>query len=155
MPRYDEQEGIAFSIIDRLIDPTVPDSADKALRRLKESVLLDLERLLNTRRRVPELPEELEEAAGTIVTYGLPDLSSFAVGEEPDRELLRGAIEEVIMLFEPRLRDVIVDASPSGGNEGALHFRIDASLLVSPSPEPISFDTRLELNSGEYKIQEG
>ena len=155
MRRDDEQEGIALSVIDWLIDPTVPASKDKALERLRRSVLLHLERLLNTRRRVPELPEGLEEAAGTIVTYGLPDLSSFAIGEEPDRELLRLAIEEAITLFEPRLRDVIVDAPLSGGNVGAMHFRIDASLLVSPSPEPISFDTRLELNSGKYQVEEG
>jgi len=42
----------------------------------------------------------------------------------------------------------------SGSNSGRqLRFQIEALLLMDPSPELISFDTVLELSSGEYQIK--
>jgi type VI secretion system protein ImpF len=33
-----------------------------------------------------------------------------------------------------------------------LHFRIDGLLLMDPAPEHVSFDTVLELISGQYEV---
>ena len=35
-----------------------------------------------------------------------------------------------------------------------LKFRIEASLNVEPTPEPIAFDTVLQLGSGEFEVKE-
>ena len=34
-----------------------------------------------------------------------------------------------------------------------LHFKIEALLIMDPAPERISFDTVLELASGQYKVE--
>ena len=42
----------------------------------------------------------------------------------------------------------------SGSNNGRqLRFQIEALLLMDPAPELISFDTVLELASGEYQVK--
>ena len=43
---------------------------------------------------------------------------------------------------------------PARGTERAMHFRIDAMLVVDPAPERVTFDTALQLVNGEYKVQE-
>lgn len=40
-------------------------------------------------------------------------------------------------------------------HERALRFRIDARLRVEPAPEPVTFDTVLQLHSGEYLVKGG
>lgn len=155
MRRTDHYERIVFSVLDRLLHPHLPDKHDAGLRHFKASVLRDLESLLNTRRRLNDLAEGMEDVSRSVVGYGLPDLSSFGVGEALHRELLRDAIDEAIRVFEPRLCDVNVYPVDTGGDEGSLRFIITANLIVNTSPEPVSFDTRLELSSGEYKVREG
>jgi predicted component of type VI protein secretion system len=34
-----------------------------------------------------------------------------------------------------------------------LKFRIEANLDVEPAPEPVSFDTVLQMGSGEFRVQ--
>jgi len=67
---------------------------------------------------------------------------------------MRRLIEEAIGIFEPRLQDVNVSVEPVLTGERALRFRIDANLVVDPAPEPISFDTTLQLVNGEYRVAE-
>jgi type VI secretion system protein ImpF len=67
---------------------------------------------------------------------------------------MRRFIEEAIRIFEPRLQDVAVTVEPVLIGERALRFRIDANLIVDPAPEPVTFDTTLQLVNGEYKVQE-
>jgi type VI secretion system protein ImpF len=63
-------------------------------------------------------------------------------------------IEEAIIDFEPRLGSVHVslvdeDDDPT---RRQVHFLIEAMLRVDPSPEPVVFDTVLEVASGEYQL---
>jgi type VI secretion system protein ImpF len=63
-------------------------------------------------------------------------------------------LESTISSFEPRLSGVKVNIVESGSNSGRqVRFQIEALLLMDPSPELISFDTVLELSSGEYQIK--
>ncbi|MEJ7618547.1 MAG: type VI secretion system baseplate subunit TssE, partial [Pyrinomonadaceae bacterium] len=62
-------------------------------------------------------------------------------------------IEMAIAIFEPRLSDVSVYIEPMSETERMLRFRIDARLLVDPAPEPVTFDTALQISSGQYVIQ--
>ena len=34
-----------------------------------------------------------------------------------------------------------------------LRFQIEALLMIEPAPERITFDTKLELTSGEYSVE--
>ena len=158
MARTDNEVRVTLSVLDRLIDyepemtREAPASRSKNMRQLKQSLRRDLELLLNTR-HTREIPPDLKEVNASLAAYGLPDYSSANVKSPSDQNRMRRTLENLISTFEPRLTDVNVTLEPARENERALHFRIDAQLLVDPAPELITFDTVLQLVNGEYKVQ--
>jgi type VI secretion system protein ImpF len=58
-----------------------------------------------------------------------------------------------VRIFEPRLTSVQVALAPSQSAGRTLRFVIDALLRIDPAPEHITFDTTLELTSGEYAVK--
>ena len=159
MPRIEGEVRITPSVLDRLVDdePQVssepPMSRPKSLRQLKDAVRRDLEWLLNTRQLVDKIPEGLKEVRQSLAAYGLPDFTATGVKSPRDQERVRRVIQVAIELFEPRLKDVSVTVHPGRDFERSLHFRIDASLQVEPAPEPVVFDTALEILSSEFQVQ--
>jgi len=146
-------------VLDRLIDyePEVSRepiaSRTKSLRQLKQSVRRDLEWLLNTRQIVDGLPPDLKEVNNSLAAYGLPDFSHINIENLDDQKQMQRVIERVIQIFEPRLEDVVVTVEPPRHAERVMRFRIDARLKVEPAPEPVVFDTMLQLGSGQYIVQ--
>ena len=55
--------------------------------------------------------------------------------------------------FEPRLTDVHVTLESTDTVDRRLRFHIEGNMKLDPAPEEISFDTVLELSSGEYKVK--
>jgi type VI secretion system protein ImpF len=159
MPRSDSQARITKSVLDRLIDtePGIagdpPESPLKSLRELKQSVRRDLEWLLNTRQTIEDLPADYEETVRSLAAYGLPDFTAASVKSPTTQDFIRQTIAEAVRLFEPRLMEVSVTQDAALGSERALRFRIDAQLRVDPVPEPVTFDTTLQLTSGEYEVK--
>lgn len=160
MARTDNEIRITPSVLDRLLDfePDVsaeaPKSRSKSLRDLKISVRRDLEWLLNTRRYIEEIPENLEEVNKSVAVYGLPDFTGASAKGAGDQKRLVKQIETALKIFEPRFLDLKVTLEPTDNFERALKFRIDARLDVEPTPEPISFDTVFQLGSSEFSIKE-
>lgn len=161
MPRSDNEIRITPSVLDRLIDyePELSheplDSRAKSLRQFKQAVRRDLEYLLNTRQVVGGLPPELKEINKSLAAYGLPDFSTVNVKSPADQSRMQRALEATISRFEPRLRAVKVTLEPTQREtERALRFRVDAHLQVEPALEPVTFDTVLQLHSGQYQIEE-
>jgi type VI secretion system protein ImpF len=158
MPRIDDEIRINLSVLDRLVDfePEVkaepPASRSKALRQVKQALKRDLEWLLNTR-RVLEVPEELPLLSNSLLAYGLPDFSTLSVKSAEDQHGLLLALETTLRRFEPRLEDVVVSVASSSVLERAFRFRIEARLRIDPVPEPISFDTTLQLGSGNFAVK--
>jgi type VI secretion system protein ImpF len=158
MPRIDEEIRINLSVLDRLVDfePDVRTeplaSRSKALRQVKQSLKRDLEWLLNTR-RVFEVPAELPVLADSLLGYGLPDFSTFSIKSAGDQHELTLALEAVLKRFEPRLEDVVVSVATASVLERAFRFKIEARLRIDPVPEPISFDTTLQLGSGNFAVK--
>ncbi|HLG17547.1 MAG TPA: type VI secretion system baseplate subunit TssE [Blastocatellia bacterium] len=161
MPRTDNEIRITPSVLDRLIDyePEIsrepPASRSKSLRQLKQSVKRDLEWLLNTRLAPGFLPPDLEEVNHSLAAYGLTEFTSFNVKTQADQSRLRRTLEGVIGTFEPRLEEVNVTLLPMQQGQSAVHFRVDARLRIEPAPEPITFDTALQIDNGEYVVKEG
>lgn len=173
MPRTDNEIRVVPSVLDRLLDyePEVSSepapSRAKSLRHMKQSVRRDLEWLLNARQSSPAssagdgradteapstrpLPAEVYDS---LISYGLPDFSSASIFSVLDQNRIRRALEMAVERFEPRLRDVVVKVLPARETERALRFRIEARLRVEPAPEPVTFDTVLQIHSGEYRIE--
>jgi type VI secretion system protein ImpF len=160
MARIDNEVRITLSVLDRLLDyePEIsrepPASRSKNLRQMKTAVRRDLEWLLNTRQIVGGIPEGLKETTRSLAAYGLPDFSAASVKSYTDQARMRRTIEDMISIFEPRLRDVSVSIEASEETERSLRFRIDGNLMVEPAPEPVTFDTVLQLVNGEYQVKE-
>ncbi len=150
---------ITVSVLDRLIDLEPesrvenPPSRSQSVRLLKNAVRRDLEWLLNSR-RICELPDEaLKEVNRSAYMYGLPDLSALTMSASGDRNKLARQIVTAINLFEPRLANVRL--APIGTPDAAksdVHLRIEAMLRMDPVPEPISFDTIIDLKSGNCRL---
>jgi type VI secretion system protein ImpF len=158
MARIDEEVRINLSVLDRLVDfdpearTEPPPSRSKALRQVKQALKRDLEWLLNTR-RVLDVPDELPLLGESLLAYGLPDFSNFSVKSAHDQHDLTLALEATLKRFEPRLEDIVVTVANASVLERAFRFKIEARLRIDPVPEPISFDTTLQLGSGNFAVK--
>lgn len=159
MARIDSDVNIVPSILDRLLDDEPEVSTEPAstriknLRSLERSVARDLEALLNSRQEtLQELPSEFKEVSRSLLTYGLPDFTSFSLLTQEDRLRIRRSVEDAINRFEPRLLRVRVALEAPREHDRGLRFRIDAFLRVDPSPEPVTFDAVLQMNTQQYVI---
>ena len=156
MAREAFEQGLLPSIIDRLIDP---ESGGTAWRHgygvddMVDSVRRDLEELLNTRQSHTGLADGFSAVRGSVLAYGLPDLTSVNSITPQQRAEIGRIIEAAVARFEPRLRDVrAVMLDPGDGKDRSVKFRIDARLNVDPAPD-VAFETILELTSGHYSVQ--
>lgn len=159
MARTPSDAAVTISVLDRLIDqdPRTPDEPPQtrlqSVRQLREAVRRDLEWLLNTRRVAVPPPPELRELNRSVYAFGLPDFSGFSSASPADQASLIRQLQSTVKLFEPRLTNIrVLLLEPGTRSVGKLRFRIDGMLLMDPAPEHISFDTVLELNSGEYEV---
>jgi len=160
MSRTDHEIRLTPSILDRLLDfePQMskepPRSQAQSLADLKKSVKRDLEWLLNTRHTPIEIPETLEELNESMAVYGLPDLTALSVKNPNEQNRLAKSIETALRVFEPRFINVKVSLEPIDSTDRQLRFHIEAHLDIEPVPEPVSFDTVLQVGSGEFAITE-
>ncbi len=160
MALRDNEIKITPSIIDRLIDfePKVsreaPKSRSQDLRELKQSVRRDVEWLLNTRLSGEEIPESLEQLNNSLAVYGLPDFTGMSSKSLDDKKSLIRSIENALRVFEPRFMNLKVALEEADEFQRGIKFRIQATLRVEPTPEPIVFDTVLQVGSGEFKVEE-
>jgi len=160
MTKVDNDVNIVPSLLDRLLDDDPQVSKEPVTSRIQDlrayegAVARDLEALLNSRHEtLEELPSEFVEVNRSLVTYGLPDLTSLSLLSQDDRNRIRRAVEQAITVFEPRLLRVRVALEAPRERDRGLHFRIDALLRVDPTPEPVTFDAVLQLNTQQYVIQ--
>ena len=153
----DEERPVQQSVLDRLIqNPDAPETPSRlqSVRELKTAVRRDLEWLLNTRSIAVKPPEPLTELIASVYTYGLPDITSLSADDVKSRSRLRAMIGESISIFEPRLTGVeVVDASARVAGARQMRFVIQAFLKMDPSPERVSFDTVLDLATGQYAVK--
>lgn len=159
MAKRDTEGVITLSVLDRLIDndpktnSEVPPTRPQAMRELKAALKRDLEWLLNTRQYPEPLGEGAKELLQSLVHYGLPDICSLGTHSAGDHRRLLRMMEAALTTYEPRLENIKVTLEPVALNSRSLKFVIDAFLRVDPAPEHVSFDTVLELTSGEYQVK--
>ena len=156
MPR-EEDRPVQQSVLDRLIGADTDGAGItrmQSVREMKASVRRDLEWLLNTRSIATPPPEPLKQVRDSVYTYGLGDITSFSADDPKARVRLRHMIEEAIARFEPRLTAVEVSEAGQLTKESRqLRFSIQALLRMDPTPERISFDTVLDIASGQYAVK--
>lgn len=159
MAKRDATGPVTLSVLDRLIDrdpetrSEVAFTRAQSLRELKLGLKRDLEWLLNTRKTIDPAPESAQETTRSVYHYGFADISSKSVASSRDQSELIREMESAIALFEPRLKRARVRIEAQEGNFRTLKFVIEGLLCMDPAPEPIRFDTVLELGKGEYEIK--
>ncbi|HEY0429893.1 MAG TPA: type VI secretion system baseplate subunit TssE [Pyrinomonadaceae bacterium] len=160
MPRADHEIRVTASVLDRLLDfePKMSTEAlksrSKSLDELKQSIKRDLEWLLNARSYAGEIDENLEEVKKSVMVFGLPDFTGLSAKSDAELKRLTRTLERTIKTFEPRFLNLKVSLEPVSATDRQLNFRIEAQLNVEPSPEPIAFDTILQLGSGDFSVKE-
>jgi type VI secretion system protein ImpF len=160
MARRDASGPVTLSVLDRLIDKDPENSSEvpltraQSLRELKQALKRDLEWLLNTRKTIDPAPESARETVRSVYQYGFADISSRSVLSTRDHSDLIREMESAIAIFEPRLKRARVRMEQvKGGGFRSLSFVIEGLLCMDPAPEPVRFDTVLELGKGEYEIK--
>ncbi len=159
MARPAARQKLVPSILDRLIDetprehPSVHADVPMDLARIKASVRRDLEWLLNSKQPLFDPPESLQHLAQSLLTFGLPDFTVASLGSPRDQDALRRAIEAAVRRFEPRLAEVSVHLEEGREFDRSLRFRIEGMLQTDPEPEPVTFDSVLQMNTRDFVVQ--
>lgn len=155
----DQIANLQASILDKLLDEEPDRPLEPALQRqtsfaeIRASVIRDIEQLLNTRRSVLAVPDTLAQVARSLHVYGLRDFTSENPGSPQVLQRLRREVVQTLNLFEPRLKNVVVQIENRTGDRN-LHFRISGTLVITPLSEPVVFDTLFDSNRGEYVISQ-
>lgn len=156
------ERNVRLSLLDRLIDQEPESNTDphmsrfESVNQFRKSIKRDLEFLLNTVRNADPIPDAYNELRRSVYFYGLPDLNGVALDNPQDEARLLRSLEDAITTFEPRLTRVRVIAYERlSKKKSSLVFHVEALLMIDPQPEPISFDTVLEIAKGSYTVKEG
>lgn len=151
--------GFLPTLFERLFDDAPHREAEAdPLRRwsveeLKDSVIRDLESLLNNRAALGRKAfAPFPESQRSVISYGMEDFVGLSLANPGDRELICRTLQDAIAHHEPRLREVAVHLEADRSTIGCLQFSISAVLYVAPANEPVSFDALLQPNTQQYSI---
>jgi type VI secretion system protein ImpF len=151
MSKTKNERLLTQSLIDRLTDyEDWPTTRNASLRMYREGIKRDVEWLLNSRRPFVTAVDNYEMASVSVFNFGLPDLTSLR-GHDPNAVLM--AILQALRTYEPRIRDPRVQVVRSDTLTRSLRFHVDGMLVFEDGEEDISFDTVLEIISGEYEVK--
>lgn len=125
------------------------------VRAVKAAVMRDLEWLLNARN-----PRGLEDVAntegsgyGTVIDFGLPDLTLLDLRDSTDRAKLERQIAVAIERHEPRLADVSVEFRGSEESYGRTRFHVEGTLLIEPQAVEFPFDTTINWLNRRVEVE--
>lgn len=143
--------------MDRLIDEDTtisfePVRDEQTLRQVKDSLVRDLENLLNSRRNIVTVSTAYQEVNSSLFVYGLPDYTNRNPGNSAVRSQLRLEIEKTVTRFEPRLKNVTVQIDSPESVSRELKFRITGILVHEAVSEVVVFDTQYDPALSSYTI---
>ena len=150
----EDQVEISGSLLDKLAPREDAAGSRFSADSIEESIIRDLEMLLNTRREEFLVPPEFEQTAASIVNFGIPDLSkcgSLRLG--PEQTKLCRWIEDAIRIFEPRLGNVSVRIVDRENVNPVLRFRVEAKAEFTATR--VAFELGLKRDNGELAILPG
>jgi type VI secretion system protein ImpF len=160
MARGTPQKVVRPSFYDRLtgqVPKNVPGPQLVAdVRALKRAVARDLERLLNTVAWLPWDLERSDELANCILTFGLPDLSTYSWISPKAQNSICTALEQAIRVHEPRLVPRTVRVELLERHDVAdfrIRFRIEGLMKIEPVIERVAYDSHIDFDSGAVHIE--
>lgn len=142
------------SILDRLAPREESGGLGGYQDSIEDSILRDLEMLLNTRREEFLVPAEFEQTASSIVNFGVPDLAKCgSLRTGPEQAKLCRWIEDAIRIFEPRLCNVAVRVVDRENVNPILRFRVEGKAEFTA--RRVAFELGLKRDSGELAVLPG
>jgi len=155
------REHLQPSLLDRLTDlnPTrESDTLDErvmSLRRLRESVIRDLEWLLNTGcLATTQDLADYPEVRRSVLNYGIPDIAGGSASGK-DSVRMERELKQAILDFEPRILPATLKVSVTiNDNEmsaNTMIFEIQGELWWQPLPERFYIRTTLDLELGKFR----
>ncbi|MEX0725272.1 MAG: type VI secretion system baseplate subunit TssE [Planctomycetaceae bacterium] len=128
---------------------------------LEKAILSSISNILNTRWRLMHLNEEElthtendETAHASLYIYGIPDFVATENNFILEPQLLLNQIKHAVERFEPRLNNVRIEEHRlPNGNRRNIHFRVFATLSVSPYT-PVTFSSQMDLSTGRFEVTE-
>lgn len=118
-----------------------------------ESLDADLSALLNTRRAEYGWESVYEQAAKSILTYGIVDFTGYNLNSSVDRERVRRSIERAIRQFEPRLTRVEVTLEQAAPFDPVLSLSIQAEWQAEEAALPLQFRGTLGRASRRFALR--
>ncbi|MCD6291905.1 MAG: type VI secretion system baseplate subunit TssE [Deltaproteobacteria bacterium] len=156
-------ENLQPSLLDRLTD-NQPDKRQESrdertlnFRRLKQSVVRDLEWLLNSGSLSPaENLSDFPEIRHSVLNYGVSGLvGSHVSGVEP--EMVVKMLRQAVIDFEPRILpatlSIRIIESEDSNPMNNLAFEIEGQLWAHPLPEHLHVRTTMDLELGTFEIK--
>jgi type VI secretion system protein ImpF len=155
------REHLQPSLLDRLTDLNPTSTNDTleervmSLHRLRESLIRDLEWLLNTGRlEISQDLDDFPEVEKSVLNFGIPDISGVSLTHQ-DRASLEREIHQAILDFEPRILPgtlkVSVSLNDEEMNENTLVFEIQGEMWWQPLPERFYLRATLDVELGKFK----
>ena len=163
MAEFNHKEQLQPSLLDRLTDDKPGEKVESrdtrvlSMRRLKESVIRDLEWLLNSGNLdgVEDL-SGFPEVRHSVLNYGVTDMAGKTLSRR-DMEEVERMLRQAIMDFEPRILPktlevkAVLDDKAMGKH--SLVFTISGELWSEPAPERLLLKTVLDLQLGSFELR--
>lgn len=150
---------INHCLLDKLLDETATFKETMAIfskqqkTMIYQSVLRDLENLLNTRQYVLKLPPNLSALKNSLFTYGIADFSGTDLASIPAQEIFCQQLASTINSYEPRLKNVEVSLiSAEEDSIGLLRLQIEALICVDTLAEPLILHSVIEPSTGKLTL---
>jgi type VI secretion system protein ImpF len=134
------------------------DNKSISLRRYKESVLRDIECLLNS-----HSPFNNQELAGfaevekSVINYGLRDLCGVTISSTAISDI-ESSIKQTLLAFEPRIikNSLAVRAVTNYRPycDQTISFEIEAQIWAQPSPEYLLVKTEIDVETGRCSLKD-
>lgn len=151
-------------LLDRLTDDEPAKATESRERRvftsrqMRDAVLRDLSWLLNTAQRIgPDEQGDAPEVYTSVLNYGVPDLTGITAGGL-DIVTLEKTIAKAIRAFEPRIvpgsLKVVASLNDDEMSGNALVFEVRGDLWAQPVPEPLYLKTEVDLETGQYAVED-
>jgi type VI secretion system lysozyme-like protein len=152
---YDRtQQGATAPLFDRLIDDAPDDLQDIGFQKyvteneLIDSIIKELSDVFNTRRSARQaFCDKIDDdrlCFGFPSLFGMVDLNNFDGLSSYDRRKVASYCEDVIVAFEPRLKNVVVVPERYDKQSQILYVHITAQLIVQPYTQRIQFPIIIE-----------
>ncbi|TFH66867.1 MAG: type VI secretion system baseplate subunit TssE [Gemmatimonadales bacterium] len=164
MAELTPNERLQPSLLDRLTDNSPKaeiESRDErvlSFRKLRESVIRDLEWLLNAGRL--ETTEDLSnypEVRHSVLNYGIRDLAG-TTASGMDTYQLEQMLRRAILDFEPRILPhnlrIQVSQNENDMNLNSITLEIEGEIWGHPMPEHLYLKTVLDLELGIFQFPE-